>query len=116
MFTPQLDHQTAEKYIFLLWTLKEAYTKALGLGLGFDFKRVEYHIPNHTVRVDGEIPRGWHFIMFEISPPGSSDIYQGAIAYLKGNDEASSVIYIDNIADDSMIQVIPIMDMIERRE
>lgn len=27
-----------------LWTLKEAYTKALGLGLGFDFSRIEFQL------------------------------------------------------------------------
>ncbi len=32
------------RYLFLVWTLKEAYTKALGLGLGFDFQRIECRI------------------------------------------------------------------------
>ncbi|GJJ07354.1 hypothetical protein Clacol_001555 [Clathrus columnatus] len=91
MFTPQLDHHTAEKNIFLLWTLKEAYTKALGLGLGFDFERIEYDIPNDVVHIDGIIPRGWHFIMFEIHPPNATDVYQGAVAHFEANDETSSL-------------------------
>lgn len=32
------------RYLFLVWTLKEAYTKALGLGMGFDFRRIECRI------------------------------------------------------------------------
>ena len=51
---------------YLIWTLKEAYTKALGLGLGFDFQRIEYNVPEETVRIDGVIPVGWEFVRFEI--------------------------------------------------
>ncbi|KLO15657.1 hypothetical protein SCHPADRAFT_812906, partial [Schizopora paradoxa] len=32
------------RYLFIIWTLKEAYTKALGLGMGFDFRRIECRI------------------------------------------------------------------------
>jgi len=68
---------------FWIWTLKEAYTKALGLGLGFDFRRVEFDVVNLIVRVDGQIPQGWHFSMFVIEDGG--DFYQGVVAeYVRG--------------------------------
>ena len=68
---------------FWIWTLKEAYTKALGLGLGFDFRRVEFDVVNLIVRVDGQIPRGWHFSMFVIED--GEDLYQGVVAeYVRG--------------------------------
>jgi 4'-phosphopantetheinyl transferase len=63
---------------FWMWTLKEAYTKALGLGLGFDFRRVEFDVANLIVRVDGQIPQGWHFSMFVIED--GEDLYQGVVA------------------------------------
>jgi len=68
---------------FWIWTLKEAYTKALGLGLGFDFRRVEFDVVNLIVRVDGQIPQGWHFSMFVIED--GEDFYQGVVAeYVRG--------------------------------
>lgn len=53
--------------IFLLWTLKEAYTKALGLGLGFDFSRIEYDFDNRTLEIDGRAPVGWRIRTMEIA-------------------------------------------------
>lgn len=69
-----------------MWTLKEAYTKALGLGLGFDFRRVEFDVNNDTVRVDGEIPEGWHFSKFEIQD--GDDLYQGVVAEFVGGNKS----------------------------
>jgi len=66
------------QHFFWIWTLKEAYTKALGLGLGFDFRRVEFDVVNRIVRVDGQIPQGWHFSMFTIKD--GEDLYQGVVA------------------------------------
>lgn len=67
---------------FWMWTLKEAYTKALGKGLGFDFRRVEFDVDNRTVRVDGDIPDGWRFNMFTVND--EDDIYQGVVAEFIG--------------------------------
>lgn len=38
-------HNSKLSRLLSLWTLKEAYTKALGFGLGFDFSRVAYRFP-----------------------------------------------------------------------
>ena len=46
-------------HLFLLWTLKESYTKALGLGLGFDFKRIEYDSERDLFRVDKRAANRW---------------------------------------------------------
>ena len=72
-----------------MWTLKEAYTKALGLGLGFDFQRVEFDVVNLIVRVDGQIPQGWHFSMFVIED--GEDFYQGVVAEYVGGTSTNVV-------------------------
>jgi 4'-phosphopantetheinyl transferase len=74
---------------FWMWTLKEAYTKALGLGLGFDFRRVEFDVLNLIVRVDGQILRGWNFSMFVIED--GEDFYQGVVAECVGGTSTNVV-------------------------
>lgn len=77
---------------FQIWVLKEAYTKALGLGLGFDFQRIEYDIPNTVVRVDGKNitaqgfgERGWRFFRFELRH--GEEKYVGMVARFEGKEE-----------------------------
>lgn len=70
------------KRFFWMWTLKEAYTKALGLGLGFDFRRIEFDVVEGIVRVDGKVPEGWRFNKFVIND--DEDQYQGVVAEYHG--------------------------------
>jgi 4'-phosphopantetheinyl transferase len=70
---------------FWIWTLKEAYTKALGQGLGFDFTRIEYNVPENIVMIDGKAPRGWQFSRFEINV--GSELYQGVAAEFTGGSD-----------------------------
>jgi len=53
--------------IFILWTLKEAYTKAVGLGLGFDFSRIDYDFTARQIKIDGEVTKGWDFYVFTLN-------------------------------------------------
>lgn len=46
---------------YLIWTIKEAYIKAIGLGLGFDPSRIEYDMRANTVAVDGAVATDWRF-------------------------------------------------------
>ncbi|KAG2013911.1 hypothetical protein CC2G_010775 [Coprinopsis cinerea AmutBmut pab1-1] len=71
---------------FWMWTLKEAYTKALGLGLGFDFSRVEFDVVQKEVKIDGQAPKGWRFTMFTI--PDDEDVYEGVVAEFVGGNQA----------------------------
>jgi 4'-phosphopantetheinyl transferase len=72
-----------------MWTIKEAYTKALGIGLGFDFKRVEFDARNKVIRVDGETPMGWSFKMFVLKD--NEDTYEGVVAEFLGNGRTEVV-------------------------
>jgi hypothetical protein len=56
-------------------TLKDGYTKALGLGPGFDFKRIEFHVVERTVQVNRQVPVGWQFNTFIIND--NEGQYQG---------------------------------------
>jgi 4'-phosphopantetheinyl transferase len=67
--TPPVSSSEAIYHFYLIWTLKEAYTKALGLGLGFDFKRIEYDKAKNRVKVDGIILKGWTFDIFRVPDP-----------------------------------------------
>lgn len=72
--TPPVSSSEALYHFYLIWTLKEAYTKALGLGLGFDFKRIEYDKVKNRVKVDGIILKGWTFDVFRVpDPEGKED-------------------------------------------
>ncbi|KDQ09980.1 hypothetical protein BOTBODRAFT_137247 [Botryobasidium botryosum FD-172 SS1] len=95
---PATDDESLSR-IFWIWTLKEAYTKALGIGLGFDFSRVEFNFLRDEVKVDGVLARGWEFRLFSLGlPPDNEgrtkavtkdglDLYQGVVATWIGGDE-----------------------------
>jgi len=51
--------------LYVIWTMKEAYIKALGQPPGFDFSRVECRIPDEEVYVDGKRLTGWEFRLFK---------------------------------------------------
>jgi 4'-phosphopantetheinyl transferase len=57
---------------YLIWTIKEAYTKAIGLGLGFDPSRIEYDMSANTVAVDGEIASDWLFQTSQLTVHGEA--------------------------------------------
>jgi 4'-phosphopantetheinyl transferase len=68
-----------------MWTAKEAYTKALGLGLGFNFRRVEFNPALNVLHVDNVTPKGWRFSKFTITE--GVDRYQGVVAEFVGGEE-----------------------------
>ncbi|KAF8204949.1 4'-phosphopantetheinyl transferase superfamily [Pholiota molesta] len=82
LLKPLVSEDELLKRFFWMWTLKEAYTKALGLGLGFDFSRIQFDVLNKVVKVDGQVPEGWRFNMFVIED--GEDVYQGVVAEYVG--------------------------------
>ncbi|KAL6306674.1 hypothetical protein BKA93DRAFT_772305 [Sparassis latifolia] len=88
--SPPLPPSEALRRFYLIWTLKESFTKALGMGLGFEFRRIEYDVVQDIVRIDGVVPRGWEFIRFEVENKlgdgQDSEMYVGVSARYVGED------------------------------
>ena len=48
-----------------MWNLKEAYAKALCLGLAW-YSMIQLGVVEGVGKVDGNVPEGWRFDMFVI--------------------------------------------------
>ena len=90
MFKAGIAQDESLRKFFWIWTLKEAYTKALGLGLGFDFRRVEFDVEENVVRVDEEILAGWRFSKFIIND--GEDLYEGVVAEYVGGTQLEVIL------------------------
>jgi len=78
-FLESQDDTTGIGSIFALWTVKEAYTKAIGMGLAFGFDRLEYRMEaDNLLRIDGRPLQGWALNSFALNLSGSK--YQFATA------------------------------------
>jgi 4'-phosphopantetheinyl transferase len=83
MVSSDVPENVALDRFYLIWTIKEAYTKAIGLGLGFDLSRIEYDISANTVAVDGVIARDWRFETSQVTVDGEA--YRVTLAQFVGN-------------------------------
>jgi phosphopantetheinyl transferase len=52
---PQMDEKSRLRELYLRWTVKEAYTKALGVGMGYDFGSLE-------ISLDGPTQSIWNWL------------------------------------------------------
>jgi 4'-phosphopantetheinyl transferase len=75
---------------YLIWTIKEAYIKAIGLGLGFDPSRIEYDMRRNTVAVDGAIATDWRFETSQVRV--DEEAYRLTVAQFVGGGDGSGTV------------------------
>uniref|UniRef100_A0A0D9XNT8 Uncharacterized protein n=1 Tax=Leersia perrieri TaxID=77586 RepID=A0A0D9XNT8_9ORYZ len=72
------DEMLTEFYRY--WCLKEAFVKAIGAGVGFGLRRLEFHHKNWTnisLCIDGEEARKWRFWLCKIDEMHLASIAKG---------------------------------------
>jgi len=61
------DQETALRRLSIIFALKQAYIKALGQPIGYDWSRLDFDIPENRLYVDKELSTGWEFRIFQIN-------------------------------------------------
>nr|VWO96978.1 4'-phosphopantetheinyl transferase (EC (Colibactin biosynthesis phosphopantetheinyl transferase ClbA) (Putative 4'-phosphopantetheinyl transferase) [Ganoderma boninense] len=111
---PDLGEEVVMRRLCVLLALKQAYIKAIGQPMGFDWSRLEFNIPNKTATGDGRPLAGWEFRVW------SSDLgfplqeteghhrqkYQCAVAFFRRTRETRFVWQTDAKDLESWVQFI----------
>jgi len=106
----------------IILALKQAYIKAIGQPVGFDWSRLEINFPQRTAHGDGHPLQGWEFRIFEAKVGVArgtqlvQERYQCVCAFFRGTRESNFIMY-DSVKDlekwvqfiniDQMMKVIP---------
>lgn len=62
----QKTYKNKQELFFRLWTLKESYTKALGIGLNLDLNKFQISLNNKKIKVSSDINIDTNFYFEEI--------------------------------------------------
>ena len=102
----------------LILALKQAYIKAIGQPIGFDWSRLEFNIPQETFMGDGAPLTGWEFRLFKsqvgVQRGGRlvEQSYQCVVAFFRGTAN-TRFLWNDNKTDlDSWVQFINMDQMV----
>lgn len=85
---PAADQQYVQFY--RQWSMKEAYIKAIGIGLGYDLLRVEF-LPGIIVRRDGQSLSNWKIRISELDEKHIATVARGPPDEIYGNEWGKSV-------------------------
>ena len=88
---PDLGEEVVMRRLCVLLALKQAYIKAIGQPMGFDWSRLEFNIPQKTASGDGRPLHGWEFRVWssELGFPipqsenHTRQTYQCAVAFFR---------------------------------
>jgi 4'-phosphopantetheinyl transferase len=119
MITPDVADDVVLRRLCIILALKQAYIKAIGQPIGFDWSRLEFNIPQETARGDGHPLQGWEFRIFKANlGVARRDIlveehYQCVCAFFRGSRE-SKFIWHESAKDlESWVQFINIDQMVK---
>jgi len=75
---------------YLIWTIKEAYTKAIGQGLGFNLQRIEYNVATKMVTVDCVAATEWRFETSQVTV--DDEVYRVTVAQFMGSNNGGGAV------------------------
>lgn len=120
--TADSDDEIMLRRLCMTLALKEAYIKAIGQPIGFDYSRLEFNIPARTAFAD-EIPlQGWEFRVWMVTLGVArrdkivNEGYHCACAFFRGTPESRFIFFetqeqlnkwVQFINIDQMMKVIP---------
>ncbi|ESK94745.1 hypothetical protein Moror_14240 [Moniliophthora roreri MCA 2997] len=114
----ELSDDDRLRRLCIILTLKEAYIKAIGQPIGFDYTRLEFNVGEKWARGDNHPLQGWEFRIFRaiIGVARKDQIveesYQCACAFFRGLRQSEFVFYENKEDLDSWVQFITIDQML----
>jgi len=115
---PSEGDEVVLRRLCLLLALKQAYIKAIGQPIGFDWSRLEFNIPAETAHGDGEPLQGWEFRVWQANigirrmEHPVEEAYQCAIAFFRGVPKSRFIWQKDRKDLESWVQFINLDQLI----
>ncbi|KAI0369146.1 hypothetical protein BV20DRAFT_1113819 [Pilatotrama ljubarskyi] len=111
---PNQEEEVVMRRLCLILALKQAYIKAIGQPMGFDWSRLEFNIPAKTATGDGRPLAGWEFRVWTSELgwpiPGSDghimQKYQCAVAFFRRTRDTKFIWQNDASQLESWVQFI----------
>ncbi|KAG5638687.1 hypothetical protein H0H81_010912 [Sphagnurus paluster] len=103
----------------IVLALKQAYIKAIGHPIGFDYSRLEFNVPESTAMGDGYPLTGWEFRIWRTDLGVArrdqliTEHYQCVVAFFRGTNDSRFVFYDSQEALNGWVQFINIDQMVK---